>query len=233
MVQTPRRAGVGGPAFIRLLTRLTDADVPESGQLLSDRLSQWLGWTDNLALAAALNSKPVPGEARLDSVQDRDLVLLRAGLSNAIAKDIAQRGPSPFQAKDAPAEDDYRTYRQQYLALQQTMETRIGNLRTRLRATLASSTPALTHLAVMDAIMERGLLPRERSLLTTVPALLEKHFKRLRAAEEAELADNPDAKLKPGTWLEHFRRDMQSVLLAELDVRLQPVEGLLAALRSR
>jgi hypothetical protein len=28
-----------------------------------------------------------------------------------------------------------------------------------------------------------------------------------------------------------FRKDMQSVLLAELDIRFQPVEGLLAALR--
>lgn len=231
MVQSSRRPGVGGPAFIRLLTRLTDADVPESGQLLSDHLSQWLGWTDGLALAAALNSKPVPGEARLDRVQERDLVLLRTGLSNAIARDIKQRGPSPFQAKDAPAEDDYKTYRQLYLALQQTMETRIGNLRTRLRATLAASTPALTQLAVMDAIMERGLLPRERSLLATVPGLLEKHFYRLREAEEAALAEQPDA--LRGGWLESFRKDMQSVLLAELEVRLQPVEGLLAALRAR
>jgi hypothetical protein len=30
-----------------------------------------------------------------------------------------------------------------------------------------------------------------------------------------------------------FRMDIQSVLLAELDVRFQPVEGLLAALRTR
>ncbi|WP_414441749.1 DUF3348 family protein [Burkholderia sp. 22PA0106] len=35
------------------------------------------------------------------------------------------------------------------------------------------------------------------------------------------------------TWLDTFRKDMQSVLLAELDVRFQPVGGLLAALRAR
>ncbi|SPU49516.1 DUF3348 domain-containing protein [Bordetella trematum] len=223
MVQSPRRAGVGGPAFIRLLTRLTCADAPESGQGLSDRLSQWLGWTDGLALAAALKSKPVPGQARLDRVQERDLILLRAGLSNAIARDIAQRGPSPLRPQDSPAEDDYKTYRQQYLALQQTMETRIGNLRTRLRATLASTTSELTRLAMLDAIMERGLLVRERALFGSVPTLLESHFERLRQTR----AESGDA------WLDAFRKDMQSVLLAELDVRLQPVEGLLAALRSR
>jgi hypothetical protein len=36
---------------------------------------------------------------------------------------------------------------------------------------------------------------------------------------------------KPGAWLDVFREDMQSVLLAELEIRFQPVEGLLAALR--
>ena len=33
-------------------------------------------------------------------------------------------------------------------------------------------------------------------------------------------------------WLTTFRKDMRSVLLAELDIRLQPIEGLLAALRA-
>jgi len=38
--------------------------------------------------------------------------------------------------------------------------------------------------------------------------------------------------LTPGAWLEVFRKDMHGVLLAELDVRFLPLEGLLAALRS-
>ena len=37
---------------------------------------------------------------------------------------------------------------------------------------------------------------------------------------------------KPGAWLDTFRKDMRSVLLAELDIRFQPVEGC-AALRTR
>ena len=42
MVQAPRRTGFSGPTLVRLLARLTDVDVPESGQSLSDRLSLWL-----------------------------------------------------------------------------------------------------------------------------------------------------------------------------------------------
>ncbi|MFP3739939.1 DUF3348 family protein, partial [Burkholderia sp. SIMBA_019] len=58
MVQAPQRTAFSGPTLIRLLARLTDIDVPGSGQSLSDRLSQWLGWTDAIALSTALNGNP-------------------------------------------------------------------------------------------------------------------------------------------------------------------------------
>jgi len=95
----------------------------------------------------------------------------------------------------------------------------------------------MSRLAEVDAVMERALSPRERSLLTTVPVLLGNYFERLRKAERETLADaqvSEDAPMvAPGAWLNVFRKDMQSVLLAEMDLRFQPVEGLLAALRTR
>jgi Protein of unknown function (DUF3348) len=60
--------------------------------------------------------------------------------------------------------------------------------------------------------------------------VLEKHFGRLRQAEPAAPA-LPDGGVRPGTWLEIFGKDMRAVLLAELDLRFQPLEGLLEALR--
>ncbi|HEX7937312.1 MAG TPA: DUF3348 family protein, partial [Paraburkholderia sp.] len=58
MLQAPQRTALSGPALIRLLARLVDVDVPESRQSLSDRLSQWLGWTDAIALSSALTGAP-------------------------------------------------------------------------------------------------------------------------------------------------------------------------------
>jgi hypothetical protein len=37
--------------------------------------------------------------------------------------------------------------------------------------------------------------------------------------------------VNPRNWLDFFCRDMQRVMRAELDIRMQPVEGLLSALR--
>jgi hypothetical protein len=100
------------------------------------------------------------------------------------------------------------------------MEVAIGPLRGRLRAVLAGRSPDMARLAALDAVMEQVLGAQEHRLLATLPALLEKHFVRLRDAGGDD-------------WRTVFQRDLQGVLLAELDIRLQPVEGLLEALAAR
>jgi hypothetical protein len=246
MVQAPQRTAFSGPTLIRLLARLTDADVIESRQSLSDRLSQWIHWTDAIALSTALNDNPsavASGARAFGCAEETECARVRISLANAIAGDSAfatvrRRGPAHEPSRGAPADAalDYPVFRQRYLSLQQAMETGIGNLRSRLREMLAARTSDMSRLAVVDAAMERALSPRERSLLAAVPVLLAGHFERLRHAAQETQADaqisGDAAALPPGAWLDVFRKDMQSVLLAELDVRLQPVEGLLAALRT-
>ncbi|KLN58572.1 hypothetical protein VPARA_02940 [Variovorax paradoxus] len=112
------------------------------------------------------------------------------------------------------------------------MEAGIGPLRGRLRALLAARSPAMARLAAVDVVMEQVLAAREHSLLGAVPALLEKHFTRLRQAS-LETMGEPDGVAEAGEWLHVFRKDMKNVLLAELDFRFQPIEGLLEALRMR
>jgi hypothetical protein len=156
---------------------------------------------------------------------------------------VPGQAPAKKLAALAEAEADYANFRQRYLSLQHTMETSVGNLRSRLRGMVAARNGEWTRLAVVDAIMDRALLPRERALLGAIPKLLQAHFDRLRLAEAAALAEAQagtegaetpaEGPAAPGAWLDTFRKDMRSVLLAELDVRLQPVEGLLAALRTR
>ena len=90
----------------------------------------------------------------------------------------------PTRESGAIAATDYTFYRQRYLYLQRTMETRIGELRARLRTALAAREGGATGLAALDAIMERSLGARERSLLGAIPGLLERRFAHLRQAAE-------------------------------------------------
>ncbi|WP_207001429.1 DUF3348 domain-containing protein [Trinickia mobilis] len=246
MVQAPQRAALGGAPLVRLLARLADVDIPESGQSLSDRLSQWLGWTDAIALSTALNGNP-PAPASGVRGEGRDEAKLcaqvRSSLTKAIVGDSAfasnrRDGRAPLRAQEAPVDEaaGYPVFRQRYVSLQQVMETEIGTLRGRLRALLAGRPRGMARLAMVDAVMERALAAREQSLFATVPVWLAGHFERLRQAELQRLAGaeaSQDAPtITPGAWLDVFRKDMQSVLLAELEVRFQPVAGLLAALRA-
>ncbi|WP_114238236.1 DUF3348 domain-containing protein [Dyella sp. C9] len=234
MVQAPPRTTVHGPTFVRLLARLADVEVAPSRQTLSDRLSQWLDWTHAIALSTALDGRPASAETpAFGSAEEDECARVRAALAQSI---VGPRDAEPAADLTSPEAIDYAPFRQRYLAMQRSMQAATGNLRGRLRDLLAASSRDMARLAEVDAVMERALSPREQTLLASVPGLLGKHFDRLRDAAAQVLpgeAADPQAMPATAAWLEVFRKDMQSVLLAELDVRFQPVEGLLAALRTR
>ncbi|MGR4868131.1 DUF3348 domain-containing protein [Variovorax sp. LARHSF232] len=256
-----RRTDFTGPALIRLLARLTEVEVPESPQAFADRLSQWLGWTNAIALSTALNGSPAPAtapsaDARVSpaNAEEGECARVRAALTKSIAEDsvfaplataISRRpagkaaatptqAPAPLPADATPDFTDFTPYRLRYHARQQAMDAAIGPLREKLRSRLAArKSPALGRLAAIDAVMEQALGEQERRLLAGLPALLEKYFERLRRQHEAQQADNPDASTSEAApWLQRFGKDAQGVLLAELELRYQPVEGLLQALRA-
>ncbi|WDD91630.1 DUF3348 domain-containing protein [Burkholderia sp. FERM BP-3421] len=239
MLQPPRRGAPGGPALIRLLARLADLEVSAPGQSLSDQLSRWLSWTDAITLSSALNlgTPTGSGPAPAHDEAGRECARVRAALAKSIdgvAAFGAGRGggapPAPPVApKDAAL--DFAVLRQDYQFIQQSMQTEIGLLRARLRRAMTASTPELARLAVLDATFEQALDARERSLLGAVPTLLGARFEQLRRADARAGEPAPDASTS-GAWLGLFRQDMRGLLLAELDIRFQPVEGLLAALRT-
>ena len=87
----------------------------------------------------------------------------------------------------------------------------------------------MAKLAMVDAVMERVMSAHERSLLAAVPGMLETHFTRLRwrrSPAGRRARRRPAAPVAAGAWQSAFRRDMQSVLLAELEIRFQPIDGL-------
>jgi hypothetical protein len=92
----------------------------------------------------------------------------------------------------------------------------VAALRERLRALLRRGSPAQARLAALDAVMEQLLALRERHLLAKLPGLLAPRWQHWQA--------------QPGAWRQGFGAEVQALLLAELDLRLQPAEGLAEAL---
>ncbi|RSZ47362.1 MULTISPECIES: DUF3348 domain-containing protein [unclassified Variovorax] len=232
MEQVSRRTGFNGSALIRLLSRLSNVDAREPAQPTADRLSQWFGWTDAISLSAALDGAPATPQSGLRAPrnnEESECQRVKTALATAIAED------NTFGAgKDAAS--DFTPYKRRYLARQQAMEAGASTLRGKLRAAMAAKSPAMARLASVDVVMAQVLEAREYSLLSAVPGILERHFERLRKAAEADASetdDTPHSAQPTDEWLDVFRKDAQDVLLAELDFRFQPVEGLLDALRTQ
>ena len=236
MVRGSQGTRFTGSALIRLLARLIDACPPEPKQTVAERLSRWLDWTDAISLSAALDGSPTGplGRGATAAVsaraEEQELIRVRSALADAVTEDDGR-------LNEPPMDNDFSPYRRDYIARQQAMEAAIGALRNRVRAALSKASPAMARLAALDAIMEQVLGARERTLLSTLPALLAKHHARMHQSHQATMPDAqaPEETAMPfpqGGWQAVFRKDMQAVLLAELQLRLQPVEGLLAALRA-
>lgn len=218
MTRALPRPGFNSSRLRRFLADLGVAAVADARQSFAERLGQWLDFTDAIALSAALNGRPAGAPdakagAAVAAALGEDADAVRRALAGAI---MASGVPAAAGAEEA----DFSPFHRYYLARQRDMESSINPLRARVRAALAGLSPALRQLAAVDAALDQAMGARERSLLSTVPLLLEKRFEALAGA-----AGDP-----AGGWLAAFCRDMQGVLLAELDLRLEPVLGLIEAL---
>lgn len=227
MVEKGSEAWVPPAGLARLLAGWVEPVMAEPRQPLADRIGQWLPFTDALALFSALKADlPMDGVAAgrhahsgaaLGAALDR--------LRRTIAEVIE---PAPESEPSATADDSdaqFGPYERLYLDRQRLMATRIVPLRASIRATLAGQGPALRRLAALDAVLERALAARERDLLARTPETLARRFRALREASTS--ASEPAQ-----TWRATFWREFQATLQAELDLRLRPVAGLLAALEA-
>lgn len=238
------RRNFGSSRLVRLLGDLAIVDAEPSRQDFAERLSLWLDGFDAVTLDAAHQSVRAVNEdrpARFGPVAPAALQTqvhrVRAALVKAIlANHRGQNGPgvpNPWLPAGAPsatvAETDvpFTTYRQHYLELQRHMASQVGTLRAALRQALSGASPSLRQLAALDAVWEQVLGERMQKQLASVPRLLERRFENLRGATQ-----QPDPALghPPGGWLDTFDKDMRQVLLAEMEMRLEPVIGLLDAL---
>lgn len=241
MAKALQRTPLQGPAFIRLLAGLTSAAPAASSTSLSERLSEWLDWTRAVALSRALDGRRSAHDVASSASGDDHHEECKRVRAVLVARIHAMTEPASAPprsatavAKDEPALE-FGPLRERYRDLQQSVQAEVGRLRGHLRDTLASGSADMARLAEVDAVMELTLTPREHALLGSVQALLAEHFERLRdAAVESRDPLLPTTQPpEDAAWLERFRQDMGDVLLAELDVRFQPVEGLLAALRNQ
>ena len=244
MARASPRTSFDSSKLIRALSDLVSTDTADSRGSFADRLGHWLDFSDAIALFSALGgSTSAPrGDVPVgDQALREEFIRVRGTLADSIHTDgvlgpgkARIRLPAPAWHASIDGAADYLPYHRYYLAHQRDMAAAIAPLRASVRTELARQSAALRQLATLDGVLDQALAPRERTLLATVPQLLGRRFEQLhqahRGALPADQADDPAGWLQPGAWLTRFCHDMKAVLQAELDLRLQPVAGLLEAL---
>lgn len=177
------------------------------GPSLAERLAPWLSWTDAIALAGVLDAAPpAAAPAPRAAAAHRDAAAARATTHAALTQAIDADRPDGIDAHEWAATTAPGA---RYRAHQQAMDARLGPLRAKVRAALAARSPALGRVALLDRLFEQALAGRERQLLSAVPTWLDRRLQREPAA--------PESVVRP-------------LLQAELAHRMQPIDGMLAAL---
>ena len=237
--------------LVRLLAELEGelegacaAQAAAPGNDFAEKLSRWVGVFEAGTLHAAHQdfAAVVPHSAAralqtANTGLGKQLRQTRAILTQAITAsgspdNGARRSRPPLEKLEqheaaAQVEPDFAPYGQRYLNQQSNMDSMIGQLRDSVRRDLSGASPELRQLAALDAAWEQMLLAREQKLLSALPLRLKRRFEQLRKANQPPHDGPPDA--AHATWRHDFAKELQQVLLAELDVRLEPVTGLIEA----
>jgi len=255
MTQAVPRTNFSRSKLVGLLAGLSIVDVAESKPDFAERLSHWLDLSDAITLhavqnagAASSSAAPSGGQAVAAVAMEEEYARVRTALVNSITTSCSSaigetRMKLPTPEPDATIETAaayqlaYQPFRRLHLAQQASMEASVRALRSSVRRALARASAPLRQLAALDEALDNTLCVREHQLLATVPMLLERRFEQLLKAHQQPLADTRQADSRaarppPAEWLSVFCRELQGMLLAELDLRLQPTAGLIEALRN-
>lgn len=196
--------------LISLLSNLIAADIQIPHRQFAEKLALFINLADSIRLADGLyevtKAKPEPCIDSPDAIRDAFL-RERAGLVRIILK---------TKIDDAGGVD-FKPLQKFYLLQQSTMESKIPQLRSRARKAVAAQSTRLAQLAELDLALDSALAAQSRVVFAAIPRLLHKRFIFLQQDAAAP-------------WQESFCREMRTLLLAELEVRLQPVMGLIEAL---
>ena len=253
MIQTTSPTLMDRSRLVSLLTELSDTKLNSADYNLAERMGNLMGLSGSINLAHALRQTPT-GQDHRGSVSEnlQELVLeARAAMILKISRSFdhkdnesknkeanitqsSNRVPTANVAIKPEALISYEPYKRFYTTYQVEIGVEAQRLRAMVRGDISNVSVTLGRLAELDNTLEHSLAVHNRKLFEVTPRLLEKRFYfLLKSYQQADNSSELSDWLKPGAWLTLFYRDLRELLLAEFDVRLQPVFGLLEAVNEQ
>lgn len=222
--------------LVSLLTELSENKLSVADYNMAERLGHLVGVSGSMVLARGLRGLPTqPNQNRLATgvnvqkvlFSERERVIHSIIDSFSLANgDAPTRVPSLASGVRAEALRTFEPYQRFYVTHQVELSVAVKELRTKVRAYVSTASCELHQLCVLDQTLDESLEVHTRKLFSVVPKLLELRFKKLLANANQALEDDA---VDQQVWVQPLHQDMCELLLAEFDVRLQPVFGLLEA----
>jgi hypothetical protein len=236
--------------LLRVLDGLSVFSAAGSGPAFAERLGHWVDFSAAMELYAAqtlITKRPIEFSLEgtpMASINDHCESVCAALIESISASCVLGGGrsrirfPVPNTELTADIATAFEPYRRFYLAHQNDFEQGVRRLRTQMHELLAQGPESLRQLATLDAAFAAILNDRESKVLRRIPVLLESRFGQLIQNHLQTVDGLLPARLfttgvEHAPWLITFCADMRTVLLAELELRLQPVRGLIEAMNNQ
>ena len=226
--------------LVRALAEVLDAELRLPPVQFAERLGRLFDLTQSIAIASAhraVVAADFEPECADGGALRQEFLSVRNGMVQSVVRsfdraDGTGRIRVPM-ASAAPAGDwaeDYAPYHRFYSAHQTDVDFRVRRLHALLRDGAAARSPQLARLCALDAALGDSIAGPARKLFAAIPRLLGQHFEgRHRHCRQQQ----PNGAVPDASW-QHCQQQlcaqMQTLLLAEIEVRLLPSLGLLEAI---
>lgn len=202
-----RQTGQAPSRLVQLLAPSGSSATTEQLPCVAERLGRFYGLKDTMSLDAAIAYRQQQSGMDQGPVFHRlteELATLRRALIGKI------NGYGDDDAEPITA----------WLKLQCKLAATSDQLRDKVRQAMKDHNQNLARLAALDAVFDHTMAGYTSQCFSQTPKVLEQRLQALQTASE---------QTRPIDERPRFYRDAQHLLLAELDLRLEPVLGLLEA----
>ncbi len=231
-----------GSRLVRALVGMSVSDVAVSNKNFAMRLGRLVDLSDSISISTVHTCQSAESfrqEANSTEALQAEFLRVRNGIVTAIINSYGAdtgfgRIKFPRADREVPADSDsgYGPYGRFYAAHQRDMELKISQLRLQVHDVAEGASAELAQLAALDEVLADTLAVHSRKMFARLPGFLAKRFDQLLNSYQCALADP-----QPGasTWpelLEGFGCEIRKLLLAEVEARLLPTQGLIEALNA-
>lgn len=232
----------GSAELIRQLQPLLEKELPQSQTRFSERLTQNMDFTSSLKLSEVHGQLRMLERKGLAQTSDKSSEDQKKALNAAferVYRSILQNIDQSFDQTvtqprfPLPQIDlealDLSAYQNFYQAQQVEMSAKIQGLRAYVRDTLSLSSVNMAKLALLDNTLEETIGFPLRSGFASVSKVIVKYSEKLAVQLIEASTREHTATVSIPSQLARFHEELHQLLAAELELRLQPIQGLINA----